>query len=44
MWIRTLAERQIRGERKSKLLNSIFWSTDYLLEVLNISGNLGEAQ
>jgi hypothetical protein len=44
IWIRTLAKKQIRGERKSKLLNSIFWSTDYLLEVLNVSGNLGETE
>ena len=40
LWKNLLEEKTITGKRKNKLTDTMLWGTDYILETLNISGNL----
>ena len=40
LWLRTLNEREIKGKRKDKLTNPAQWSLDYVIETLNLAGEL----
>lgn len=42
LWEGYLAEEGVSGERKRKLTNPLFWSTDYVLETLNLSGKIND--
>jgi len=40
LWKNLLEEKTITGKRKDKLTDTMSWGTNYILETLNISGNL----
>ena len=40
LWKNLLAEKGLTGKRKKKLIDSILWGTDYILETLNLNGNI----
>jgi hypothetical protein len=40
LWRDFLREKKIAGERKHKLADHVFWSTDYVIEVLSLVGTM----
>jgi len=44
LWRKKLNEKNLDNDRVSKLLNTVQWSTDYLLEVLSLSGDLSDLE
>jgi len=43
-WNMLIEEKKIAGKRKDKLKNPISWSTDYILEVLSLSGKIKDKE
>jgi hypothetical protein len=41
LWETYLKQKQISNKRKTKLVNPTFWTTDTVLETLNLNGDLG---
>jgi hypothetical protein len=44
VWHKKIMEMDIDEERHSKLLNTVQWSTDYVLEVLNMTHDVSEGE
>jgi hypothetical protein len=42
LWGEFIKERQVNGDRKSKLKNPIQWGIDHILETLNLTGKLND--
>jgi hypothetical protein len=40
LWKKFLKEEQINRKRRDKLTNSLYWTIDYVLETLNITGQI----
>ncbi len=44
LWTKKLAEMDLDEDRQSKLLNTVQWSTDYLIEVLSLSADISDLE